>query len=316
MLDEVREYQEYMELSASRRLESKGFEQNCYFSGIGRALTVIARGALFAPEASGLETREERAAAARGALLRWCGFPEDRPPEKDELLSGPLTDFMSAVYPKASDEMRKKLKSKWKQWNVLHPGPRSKASVSGKGRKAKESENDYNAIYFWRILADAMEAGPLKRRYLAVEGEPFEGWALYKEDKQKEGKKLCDYQDAVLKATAAYLLRRSVPGREYAVFSAVDYANWLRKRSPNAFIQTLYSFRLRPPDGERELFLQHTVVNDNIVKIRCLPRWVNRFSLLDEQELDAALSKNPSLVFYSDGGTGIPLQKNTRYGPL
>ena len=293
MLDEIREYREYEDLVNSRRLANKQFKDKNNLTGIGRALGVVARHAMFS-DMWEEESTADMAERAKCAMLSWCGLGEDGQ-------EGPLQEFIHAVYPDQCEDLIKKIRQ--------NKGIYQLPLYSKEQPKVK---NNYNSVNFERIAAEALNAGPLKRRYLVSESEPFDGWDIILNGNTcKTGKKLGDYRDMILKATAAYLLRLPGPEWRYSHFTVVDYLNWTRQSSA----AKLWSFKLRRSDGNVDSFAKRVDVNDNVVKICCAEGWARCFRLVDEDKLDTVLSEHPSLVFYSDGGSGVHLQKNVRYLP-
>ena len=185
---------------------------------------------------------------------------------------------------------------------------RGKASYYAKSlfdveNAAPKGDNDYKSISYDKIIADAYELGPLRRRYLVYEGaHPLSSQIRKRTKRRLDGKNLLENeQDVILKLTASYLLQQYGSNR-YAVVNKVEIANWLTAKDYK--MEHLEDFLLAP--SLEPLFETPKVIGGNVKKIGLHPDWVKRFQIVDAHEFDPA--ENQGLIFMSDLGTGTHLQ--------
>ncbi len=225
MLNEIKEFEEYtcdIKKETARRLKW-GNIIGRDFQGVPRVLTVIARYAYYEGFAS--YDAEKKADAIVYLLNCWCGF-EDYPGENkedreefDELIGktpklkhvrGWLPGYIIQL---AADngkttKIDKKLETlkneKKKSWN----------------RSPFLDNIEDHAISFKGIVADAINEGPLKERYLMLKKHPMEdavGCGKVSEN---------DMYDKWLKTLAAVIMGKA-EGSKYADVNYPDLANWI-----------------------------------------------------------------------------------------
>lgn len=226
MLNEYLEFEAYVTnpTSPNPRVQPKlltdHFKKGSYLIGIEPVMTMVARGFIFFDEKA--ERKESNLQEiiddTRELLHRWTGFTDNdnikrtdnvrieewlkKFPEADSWLKN-YWEFQNKTVnkkEKADDELWKELENKWN----------SRLSTS----------MDYCAATFNynNIIANAMEAGPLKHRYLAVKKKIFveqtgfdwpkraEEWYSYLFDYVKNRQE--DSYMKIMKIIAAYLIKR------------------------------------------------------------------------------------------------------------
>ena len=170
-------------------------------------------------------------------------------------------------------------------------------------------KNDYKAITYERIIANAFHLGKLEQFYLLCNTHPFDPELIRKNTKTKTKIKDSD-QDLILKTTALYLLQKQHSDQEYVYFNQADLANWLLKKAdPDKF--ELNKYRLIAPD---EPLFDTITINGNITKLRIHPKWIEKFKIVRSCDIDNP--ENQGRIFYSDPGCGDFLHCNERYNEL
>lgn len=170
-------------------------------------------------------------------------------------------------------------------------------------------KNDYKAITYERIIANAFHFGKLEQFYLLCDTYPFELELIRKQTKTKTKIKDSD-QDLILKATALYLLQKQYSDQEYVYFNQADLANWLLKKAdPDKF--ELNKYWLIAPD---EPLFDTITINGNITKLKIHPKWTEKFKIVRSCDIDKP--ENQGRIFYSDPGCSDFLQCNEKYKEL
>lgn len=175
----------------------------------------------------------------------------------------------------------------------------------------KIKENDYKAITYEKIIANAFVAGPLKRYYLVAASDPFQGRienlpVSYGNREPYTKKFRNNDRDLILKVTAAYLLQNKTGSKEYVTVSQTDIANWMAsKQNPTTLALDKYRFQ----ESKEPLFQKQTF--GNIIKLRLAPEWRAIFSLAEE-----APQQKSGAIFYSDPGSRLLLREGEEYDPL
>ena len=169
-----------------------------------------------------------------------------------------------------------------------------------------KKDNDYKAITYERIIANAFHLGKLKQYYLLCITDPFEKDFIKKQTKTKT-KMLDSDKDLILRITALYLLQKLNTVQEYVYFNQTDLANWLLKKAdPDKFELKKYKFTTVD-----EPIFNIVTINGNVTKLKIHSKWVEMFKLVEADDIDKP--ENRGLIFYSDEGSGYYLQRNHRY---
>ncbi len=268
MLNEKAEYLQYTaDPSKCTRLSSlKSGNQTV---GLDRAMLTVARAAAFAPDGSFSEEKgiEE--------LQAWCGFTGE-----ESFLKGFFTQ------------------EKWRK--VILP---KKYRYEKDMYSSDLSRNSFREITYERILADAFEAGPLKRYYLVCERDFFEDCVFVCRTEKKKterslryvsgkNKNACNKSvNSILKVTACYLLSKAEDS-EIACINQTALVNW-GTVSPQTFANYFY---------ENKPLYRKENLNSNITLLRMPEKWYKHFSVVESGEL----SRFPpeEYVFWSDNGGG------------
>lgn len=207
MLNEFLEFEEYtciINSNTPKRLKWGNLVKD--FSGVRRALTIIARHAYY---------EEKMSIDVINHLFNlWCGFENVSIKEIDNAkifqnVNGWLPNYILSLRKNVDDEEKidnllKKLESKKDIWN------RSVYQNSGKF-------NDKNSIYFEGIIADAINDGPLQKRYLVLREDPLKGTDM----------KPQVLKDRALKLIAAFLICNNCDSR-YSKIAFPTYSNWVK----------------------------------------------------------------------------------------
>ena len=321
MLDEKREYNEYScNLNAEdavARLKYSSLSNN--LSGTDRAMTIIARHFIFENGPLNRKNKEEQIKRARNALRLWCALPsedmqkqcsETEAAEEEKQLNCWMYRYLNEYLPVKSGSDCSKIIDEFKE----------------KRKKYEESlyeQIGFKSITFEREIAKAMRTGPLKRYYLAAQHpcldenrKPVKGLELY----SQENKGIKNASDLMLKLTAALLLEgknvrkisaQAKEGTAFRKYNNKDLANWciLNKiKGPEHIDKTRYK-------GKSAIIRKINEKGEDTAYARLDPKFLKDFGwrILEENELDEFLDKNPDGIFYSDQGSGKELALNTRY---
>ena len=101
-------------------------------------------------------------------------------------------------------------------------------------KAGETNRNTFNQVTYEKILADAMEQGPLRAQYLACDPLWTEGVCTKTVSGKQKGFDDGDL-DILLKSVAAFLLRR-FGGQNDAKIEQVDLANWSQKKGKTAAV--------------------------------------------------------------------------------
>lgn len=189
----------------------------------------------------------------------------------------------------------------------------------------RAEKNDFKRVTYEKIIADAICAGPLRRRYLVCEKEDlaFIGYESAKKrtypfskGNRKNGTNLWSEPtkkkaDLIRKIVSAYLLEQKSRKAEGVVeggapVNLTDIANWL---AGNTGVDSLSKYTI---EG-RPLIVSDSI--DNVAVIGIDPQWMKTcgWQVIEEDQLDKYLTDHPEGIFYSDHGSGDYLKKNVRY---
>lgn len=192
----------------------------------------------------------------------------------------------------------------------------------------RSDKNDFRKITYEKIVADAITAGPLKRRYLVCEDANFSEICYCTEDnkgnvktskpftnsKKKKGewseptkKKL----DLIMKTVAAFLLEQEARDATdqyvgYAPVNLTYISNWLASSTK---MESLKAYKI----NGLPIFMLEPIYN--VAAISIDTNWMQScgWKIVTEEKLDAYLAEHPNAIFYSDHGSGQFLRKNVRY---
>ena len=303
MLNEIKELEEYtcpLDDIHPCRLKWGNIKN---FSSVPRALSVIARYAYYDCKMGPDEINY--------ILRLWCGFEKD--PGKIDLekidkedrervsnLCGWLPSYISGLKPQKSRESDHEI-DETRNTILVELEKKSKVWTRNIFQSSGE-KNDINAIYLDGIIADAVDKGPLKTRYLVFKKDPADGaCGISCKNKTQMGK----FHDQWLKVIAAVLMGQ-IEGSEY---SDVDYgsiANWMHtgaaegKKVGGVIKKIKYNF-WEKQDYE---IISVINVNDSIGKyLRIDPDWLEEYGakIVDKAEGVYYLE---GFVYEDEGCTG------------
>ena len=179
-----------------------------------------------------------------------------------------------------------------------------------------EEANDLNTITVNRIIAAALDKGPLKTGYLVATKLKNEKDLLGTEDDPKirvyykNGRELGKETEIfqareLLKLLATYLIEKD-HGCNNCVIVMDDVKNWSSKKQ-KAKLNTDYVFKWCLPDGsEREIFknVKTKEKNNNYTKITFDRDWIKMcgWHILTKEQLEMLLNKAPATLYYADNG--------------
>lgn len=170
------------------------------------------------------------------------------------------------------------------------------------------TKNDFKAIKYERIIANAFHLGKLKQFYLLCDSDPFENELVTKHTNTRSTTDMSDSdKDLLLRITALYLLQKQNTDQNEVYFNQTDLANWLyEKADPKNF--ELKKYRLTT-SGE-PLFNTISVTN-NVTKLKIHKNWIEHFKIVESCDIDKP--ENRGLIFYSDPGCSEYLRYNEKY---
>ena len=162
------------------------------------------------------------------------------------------------------------------------------------------SKNDFRAITFDRVIANALLAGELKNFGLVCAIEPFESKKIAKftpKAPNSPKKLLPADEDQVLKMTAEYLLKKRTTNQDFVETNDSNMINWLiGNKKPGCLEREKYKLR----DSKEEIFIVRAIDGIDALKIKVHPDWAKFFSLVEESELNTP--ENRGRIFFKDTG--------------
>lgn len=295
MLNEILEYMEYtcaLDGTFPKRLSWGNIAKG--FSGIPRALTVIARHAYYV---NGMDT-----GGIDYLLNLWCGFENDEEKNKlyaiDRNLSNWLPRYIERLEPSKSRRPKDEIEKTRKAMLSTLDGNKNKWN-----RKVFQKEggvNDKHSIYFDRIIADAINEGPLRERCLILKKDPVSGTS----------KRENYINDQGLKLVSAFLIGQ-IADSEYSNVNFPDIANWLETggsegKKVNAIIDNL-RYNLKKEKNVR-IFNTEYMQNNAEKYLRLNKEWIELYgSRLGEKNDLTSLDKKEFI--YEDAGCMKALQR-------
>ena len=329
MLDEKKEFEQYTfslgESEQKPRLKYGKIAEN--LSGITRAMTVIARKAIFERVSSG-EISKDILALVEKELRVWCGDTSEEPKETSEgNTEGWLRKYFVKFFSKdLQNKALEALDKKYGEWGF-------EKKLFAKGFEDTE-QNSFKKLSYEKALADAIVAGPLARYYLVCEKENLEQL----EYKTKKGKKRVlpakgdwldktkNNVDLIRKTVATYLLAKKAREEEiqklvdaglpmqlvgcgeeqYTVLVPInktDLGNWLTISRTTKIEIEKFLYEARP--------LFRTARGENNVSIAVDAAWMRKcgWRVLPEEELEAYLTEHPEAKYFRDLGGGEYLEE-------
>ena len=179
-----------------------------------------------------------------------------------------------------------------------------------------DTGNTLKMITFEKIIADAMEAGPLQEYVLLCTGMLP---SLYSSDKPKKNRDSGEViiPDSLLKATALFLMSPRSSGQEYVLFNESEAANWASGKGSSRgdkFMAAIKDYRLpiRDDYGKKlaeEPFFTHASVSGNMTKICISPKWASHFKAVTRARYEAMTEYDKPFRVFEDRGAGKPLEK-------
>ena len=175
--------------------------------------------------------------------------------------------------------------------------------------KTETGINNLNQVSYSRIIASALDAGPLRQYYLEeylindLPAPDPDGLPIFKKD--KTGEKRYILLDHLHRFTAAVLLARSSERQAFVCITNADLLNW----TPNISKWENFNFSCYSLSGKE--LISGIQVSGNRKLYTMAPEWLRHFSIIPRDQFDPA---TPSLyAFYSDFGSSEPLRKNVLY---
>lgn len=278
MLNEIGEFEQYTAPCGKRLKYGTLIKGN--FSGLERAMTIIARRVIFGLNDEPRRTVEE----ARDCLKIWLGFKTD---ENPLVPTGWLPAYIGNLTPQTA-----------KINDRLEELPKKDATFDRSVFRLTEKE--FRAITYDRVIANALILGKLRRYYLVcnfkADDDVFKSSGILSKRKKS--------RDLVLKLTAFYLLQRRLNDQEWVPFNQMNFMNWLTSATkPENWKLDEFTFRVKP------LFERISVTSLKVVKLKVNPIWLENFSLAEESKLP----ENFGGIFFSDTAAVAPLAENRRY---
>ena len=297
MIDELIEFKEYSEdlykdnprLIASLFFKPEKGKKCIKCNGITRALTIIARYYLFDNGKDYYKLKKVQRKKLREEVLiklnEWC-FSEEGALYKYFEKNGKINLW---------DDFKESKEKLWNSANIY---------------MSLNAPTFYEfAISFPIIIADAIQAGPLKVRYLKIrkgfeENIYFQTKSMRKKSPDavesltknvdKKGQlagKCADYRNQLLKQICAYLVNAEGPS-EFVTINSIDLANWMNIKSfaSNSDSEQVYFFYKNQPLYEYKN--KKYYINQKMIKEL-------EISLVDEKE------QGSEYVIYKDNGAGV-----------
>lgn len=352
MLNELGEYNQYAAALhsfpdfAGHRLKYFTLIKNG-FSGLERALTIIARRHIFA-DAEQYSTFDEE--HVKDILRAWCGFEfrsevpahlVNHLPEyiKQNFLSSCLNECRLKSKDFSDDESYPALlnfleKSNSESLTALlaakKNSPLLKAmntdlerakkilaaldTLSGKKRAfdrtifnvLADDGDEYRAIKYDRIIANALFFGKLRNYVLVCERDPFTTSLKKITASKPAGKNLLpSQQDLVLKLTAVYLLQRRYSDQDFVTFNELNLISWLATETKP---ENLHLDKFIFGETGENLFETRLINGVNVKKLRIHPDWLKHFQLVENVESNGY--ENLGRIFFTDSGAAKPLVRS------
>lgn len=279
MLNEIGEFEQYTAPQANRLKYYTLIKGN--FSGLERAMTIIARRVIFGLNDEPRRTVEE----ARDCLKIWLGF---KTAENPLVPTGWLPAYIGNLNPQ-TETVNKRLEELRKKDAAFD------RSVF------RLTEREFRAITYDRVIANALIFGKLRRYYLVcnfkADDDVFKSSGILSKRKKSR-------RDLALKLTAFYLLQRRLTAQEWVPFNRMNFMNWLTSATkPENWKLDEFKFREKP------LFEKINVTPLKVVKLNVNSNWLENFSVAEESELP----ENFGGIFFSDTAAVEPLAENRRY---
>lgn len=174
------------------------------------------------------------------------------------------------------------------------------------------SKNTYKSICYERIIADAINYGPLHRYCLVCKNTYLENLGIVKEKSRKKEKFIeiddIEYTDShqLLKYIAAYLIDRKNCKKDYANVNLTSFGHWINDDiSKHNWLNTICLKDQSNVETKEFKKLIDNVFLDNVRMTMINPKYIanNEFMIIDESKMDNFNFGDDYLV-YCDGGAG------------
>ena len=303
MLDEIKEYQEYMcDPSAEEgvRLNPAILFDKKHFNGLGRALTTIARGELDRRGYFGLQEEDFSIVEEVIFVLKeWLGFGQN-----GEKTISKYNSWMGKYY----IEYEENVTVDWDKFVKDKKSQYGKGLFSDKILTEKDTKLE---VTYDKVVADAIYQGPLKRYYLVCK-KGFEQ-DLYKTSKKTFDKRLnsklaTDSRliDNVLKLICVYLIKKGYTGNIFNNVNLTDVAHWSQSKSIN---HGGYYDGLKYKG--KKLIISKTIGKNYTKKSVCKDFMeIYDFKIIEASQFSGV---EEGYTFFSDLGTGKPLAEGMLY---
>lgn len=293
MLDERKEYEIYNSLLTDENEEAYSFLNYRTLSqklgGLSRLLLIIARGNMFDEDKPDFEKAREK-------TKEWLIYLYKSKTLKDLCMN------------------RKRLK-KLSDEDMEKEYTRMRNEISSKQRRCSKGifsdsafdSNDYYQISYDRILANALEKGPLKTYYMVAKKDLFiENDVVGYYPKNNKSKPISPGEkDYLLKLTATFL-QEVLPGNSSVLITDTDVITWASSQSKKT---SSFRFKSKSTNNWLQLFENIQVTNgNNIIKVKFNDSWIKNYKLIDVTDDNAYnqwLESNEShdyTVVYKDTG--------------
>lgn len=314
MLNEIQEYAEYtspVKDMQVMRLMPNLFMKDNKLRGLVRAITVVARAELEHVgyfEAT-MEQQRELIDEVIGRLRQWCGFESAVCAEEK---SDTCRSWLEQYYKEIIEPMGKAGTLTWAEV-VKKKAKQFELTIVGSINKTSKTDTRL-AIYYEKIVANAIYLGPLKRYYLVCrEGA--------EEALENNGKKLrvygkgckkwdCEKADNVLRLVSAYLLKQRLTGTKANHVNMTDLGYWAQHKK--ICDSEYYHTKDNVIQYKKKPIYSFETIKESVTKIVVNPLYLADFDfqLVDEDEFAGAA---PGYTWFADLGAGKSLKKEARY---
>lgn len=328
MLDEFKEYEEYTcsvenitvprlmpEIFSEVVVAKKTGNRKMKMGGVGRALVTIARKELMNQGyfSAGRSVQEQIIPEVRQALREWLGF-NDTSDERVTAYNGWLEKYFEKFIEPLStdvswvDIVQSKKSAFEKRW--YDEFAEKKDGARGKTQKNK---NTLLVMNYDKVIARAVQYGPLKKYYLVCKKGAS--------DPLKKGKRLttlstdAQLMNDVYRMISYYLIMQQHTfnkSNKYVYFNGIDFANWAQHL--NAQDPRYFSPKIKYVDASDhaiEFIISQTLCK-NINKRYICKEYLNAydFHLVSADDFSGV---RDGYTFFSDSGAGRALKQEEKY---
>ena len=306
MLNEIKEYEELTGAISSGvacRLNVEVFKRKDRMSGLGRAMTIIARYELEKREYFTAPKEKQKVIVEEvvQCLKEWIGFAES----DNELTA--YNSWLKRYYTEIILPLSEDAKA-IKPWEKIEK--EKKKQYAGKLMDPTRDVSDYSnkKISYEQVIADAVYYGPLKRYYMVFHPEVLQSLTKNGKAMDYKKKKNREQLENLLRLVAAYLIKKSYTSNEENIVGFADVANWAQcyavfKQASGYFKEIRY---------EKELVLETKTIAGNETKIILNKGFLEDFGFKVVEEHCFSAPEN-GYTFIADMGAGQPLAYEARY---